>query len=183
MSLHICSQSKGEQLLLTMSKNQSKHSQLDRTLTKINCQPDGLMKRFTTTFPGTGATVDVSFSLVPRVHNPSTISKRFSRLLLQNKVKKVTLELLSQSCTVVTWRYLEEWGLLQLSLLIFFFAPKELMYQRGRYVTSLADIPTSIQQAGFPELVWNWLCVESLLSSPLGKHCTSPDRHYEPTGE
>lgn len=132
MSLHICSQSKGEQLLLTMSKNQSKHSQLDRTLTKINCQPDGLMKRFTTTFPGTGATVDVSFSLVPRVHNPSTISKRFSRLLLQNKVKKVTLELLSQSCTVVTWRYLEEWGLLQLSLLIFFFCPKGINVPEGK---------------------------------------------------
>lgn len=126
------------------------------------------------TFPGTGGSVDVPFSLATRVQG-LTISKKFRGLLLQNKILKVTVELLSQSCTVVTWRYLEEWVLLQLSLPDPFFALKELM--RGRYGTYLAGVPTSIQKVGFPELVCNCWCVESLPPPHACKHRTSPDLH------
>lgn len=63
---------------------------------------------------------------------------------------------------MVTLRPLGERGLLQLSLSDTFFTLKELMCQRGRYGTYLADVPTSIKQGGSPELVCNWLCVESL---------------------
>lgn len=97
------------------------------------------------------------FSFVPRVQG-LTISKRIRGLLLPNSFKSYTG--IIKSYTVITWRHLEEWVLLQLSLPDTFFALKELMNQRGRYGTDLADVPTSIQQVGFQ----NWFVIASVLS-------------------
>lgn len=85
----------------SMSRNQPKHPQHVRTFTKINCQPDDLMKRLPRHSLVQG---ELWICLFPSPQNSLlTVFKKVSGLLLQNKIKKVTLVLLSQTRTVVTW--------------------------------------------------------------------------------
>lgn len=115
------------------------------------------MKRFTTTFPGRGGTVP--FSFVPRVQG-LTISKRIRGLLLQNSFKSYTG--IIKSYTVVTWRHLEEWVLLQLSLPDTFFCPKGINEPEGKIWHLFSRRPYIHTASWLSELVCNCWCVESL---------------------
>lgn len=141
-----------EQLLLTMSKNQPKHPQLMRTLTK----------RFTVTFPGTGGTVDVPFPLVPRVHSLPTTSKSFTRLLLQNKIKKSYTGIIKSKLHCSNLEVLGRMGFITVKFARYFSCPKGINVPEGKMWHLFIRRP-SVRTARW--LIQNWFvagCVESL---------------------